>query len=495
MTFVCIGAGRQIIASEKPLTPAAEIARARGLYDRLPEELAKLNQLQSLMTETITSRGYRMVETPTLEHTELFLRKSGGERISQLYNFQHRGRALALRPEHTASIMRVFVNQLQSEPLPLRLGYCGPVFRYESPQAGRSRQFTELGCELIGASGAAADTEIVDLAIDCVRRAGVEKPYVVLGHLGAVISYLNDLGLDHRVQDWLLWSMERMRRGDESVEEIPTYLAHDDVDDRTPESALTEEAARALIERLAPEVPPGGRTIDEVVRGLTTRANRGRNRPRIEKALALVRELIECAGPPQSAIPALRSIAERYGIQSDALNEVEQVCDALYGYWGDRIDIQLDFGLGRGLRYYTGLIFEIYPSDSDQLQLCGGGRYDDLATSLGARKRYAACGFSLGIERLLTLSTLEPDAPRPVVLVNGPNVERNLSVAAALREAGWVTELGARGRSESAAKRWAARRGLAAICIPGENEFELITIRDDRTITLREAPRPEDVLA
>ncbi len=137
--------------------------------------------------------GYEFVETPVIEHTDLFVRKSGGERLAQTFEFTFRGRDLALRPEHTASVIRMFIDTMQADPLPIRLAYSGPVFRYESPQAGRSRQFTEFGCELIGAEGTAADHEIIQLAIDSLYRAGVREMTVVLGHIGVIIGFLDAL--------------------------------------------------------------------------------------------------------------------------------------------------------------------------------------------------------------------------------------------------------------------------------------------------------------
>src|SRR5919199_438278 len=93
-------------------------------------------------------RAFRALDPPVVEATELFLRKSGEERAAQMYAFDYRNRQIALRPEFTASIVRAYVAEMQGSPLPLRLAYCGPVFRYEKPQAGRYRQYTEAGVEL-----------------------------------------------------------------------------------------------------------------------------------------------------------------------------------------------------------------------------------------------------------------------------------------------------------------------------------------------------------
>ncbi|HLT20581.1 MAG TPA: ATP phosphoribosyltransferase regulatory subunit, partial [Thermomicrobiales bacterium] len=78
------------------------VDRPRGTYDRLPDEWQRLRQLEDRLTDLVAAHGYRRVETPVIEHAELFARKLGGERLAQTYQFSFRGRELALRPEHTA---------------------------------------------------------------------------------------------------------------------------------------------------------------------------------------------------------------------------------------------------------------------------------------------------------------------------------------------------------------------------------------------------------
>src|SRR5689334_24762700 len=109
--------------------------------------------------------------------------------------------------------MRAFVDDLQGQSLPLRLHYAGPSFRYERPSRGRSRQCTVVGLELIGASGAAADAEVLHLACAGLESIGIKRYSLVVGHLGATLQLLGALGMTDHAQGLVLDQMEPMARG------------------------------------------------------------------------------------------------------------------------------------------------------------------------------------------------------------------------------------------------------------------------------------------
>src|SRR5919202_4510223 len=137
-----------------------EIQRVRGTNDFVPPDEARLRRLADTLRGVFELYGYRGIETPVIENLDLFLRKSGEEIAARMYTFTHWNRQLCLRPEHTASVMRAYVNNLQDRPLPLRLSYVGPTFRYEKPQRGRFRQFTEAGVECLGGARPAPPARI-----------------------------------------------------------------------------------------------------------------------------------------------------------------------------------------------------------------------------------------------------------------------------------------------------------------------------------------------
>src|SRR5947209_2654843 len=109
--------------------------------------------------------------------------------------------------------MRAFVDELQGRSLPLRLHYGGPMFRYERPSRGRSRQFTGVGIELVGASGPAADAEVLHLACAGLESIGIKRYRLVVGHLGAALQLLSQLGMSDHAQGLVLDQMEPIARG------------------------------------------------------------------------------------------------------------------------------------------------------------------------------------------------------------------------------------------------------------------------------------------
>lgn len=441
---------------------ARPVDRARGVYDRLPVDRDALAGLQDQLSQLVARHDYRFIETPVIEHTDLFLRKSGGERLAQIYAFNHRGRDLSLRPEHTASVVRAYIENMQSDPLPVRLAYCGPVFRYENPQAGRSRQFTEFGCELIGAEGLIADTETIRLALDACRTAGIARPHIVLGHIGIVSAFLSGLQIDQRAQDWLIWTMERLRDHHDTEIEIPEYLvtppagleAIDQLEGLNPEGVI------ALLRQSGVQFEGGTRSPEEIVAGLLEQRQRRYDEPLMRDALAFVRELTNLAGKPADVMPGLRKLVASRQISDEPLNELESIIGLLQVNGDEQVTVTIDLGMGRGLRYYTGMLFEIYAEEGGQ-QICGGGRYDDLAQVLGARSATAACGFSLGLERALAANPDESPAvlqPRAMVWT-GDDPATAISTASKLRDDGWIATVDPRKRSESAARRAAQRQG------------------------------------
>lgn len=484
-------------------TPAARAAvrpieRVRGTFDRDAAAVRRQEHLRSALLHLAATYGYSQVETPVLEHTELFLRKSGGERIAQLYAFQHRGRDLALRPEFTAGIVRAWVEHAQGEPLPARMAYTGPVFRYEKPQAGRSRQFTELGCELIGGSGPLADTEIIGLALAALRLAGIERPHLVIGHIGVVIDLLAGLDVDQRAQDWLTWSMERLRKGDERAHDLPPHLARleaaladAEVDDIT---GLDEHAAGALLRQAGVQFEGGSRTAEEIISGLFSR--RRRHDPEVLRdAAAFVGRLTQLSGKPDDVLQPLRALVAERGLDQAPLDELEQVIGLLETLGHDRNNVTIDLGMGRGLHYYTGMLFEIYADGRGGQQLCGGGRYDDLAGLLGARQPTAACGFSCGLERILAAAGAGAlPAPPAILVLQGDDPHAATRLAADLRAAGWVAALDLRARNLHATRRAAERQGYVALVQRTAAGIELTPIPQGPTRTLANVPTPAEVL-
>jgi len=150
----------------------------RGTRDVLPGESGFWQYVEAVARDTCRRFAYREIRTPIFEHTELFLRGIGETTDiveKEMYTFCDRGnRSLTLRPENTAAVVRSFLeHKLYSEPMPVKLYYIGPMFRYDRPQAGRYRQFHQFGIEAIGAKGPAIDAEVIVLAEEFLHTLGL----------------------------------------------------------------------------------------------------------------------------------------------------------------------------------------------------------------------------------------------------------------------------------------------------------------------------------
>jgi len=160
----------------------------RGTVDLLPDQLIKWQNVEKIVLEQLSRASIKEIRTPILEMTELFIKGigEGTDVVSkEMYTFLDRGeRSCTLRPEGTASVARALIqNGISSNPLQ-KLWYMGPMFRYERPQAGRQRQFHQLGVEFIGHDSVRSDVEIITLAWDILGKLGIKELNLEINTLG-----------------------------------------------------------------------------------------------------------------------------------------------------------------------------------------------------------------------------------------------------------------------------------------------------------------------
>lgn len=168
----------------------------RGTADVLPDEAARRDALTAIAAEVLGAAGYERIETPVFENTELFQRGVGASTNivrKEMYTFTDAGdRSLTLRPEGTASVARSFIEHgMHRRPQPVKLWYAGPFFRYERAQAGRQRQFAQIGAEVLGSDAPAVDAESIVLLDRILRRAGCRELRLRLGSLGSLDARAN----------------------------------------------------------------------------------------------------------------------------------------------------------------------------------------------------------------------------------------------------------------------------------------------------------------
>ncbi|MGA3199257.1 MAG: histidine--tRNA ligase [Halobacteriota archaeon] len=388
-------------ASEDNRDVKRRLARPRGTRDFLPDAMAN-RRFAELRFRNVAERwGYGEIATPAFEPLDLFTIKSGEAIKDEIYSFTDRGgRALALRPELTAPVMRVYANELQSAPKPLKFYYFGDCFRYERPQSGRYRQFWQFGVELIGSARPEADAEVIALAQHMLRSLGLEAKIHVgsLDVLRAVFCELDD--------ETCALAMRLIDKGDfDRLQELP----HGDT-------------AISIIE--APD--------------------------------------------PLSEAQSVASI--------DHLLQVLELLDTL------AIDYAVDFGIARGLEYYTGIVFEAYAHHlGAQNQVLGGGAYR-LAHLFGGDD-VPATGFGIGFDRIMRAVTVRGEAPPRIIVVPTEDARiYALGIADELR-AHVSTDVDVMGRTVRAQLTYANSASFDFAVIIGKSEMQTskLTLRNLRT--------------
>lgn len=169
--------------------PETRLRAPRGTFDVLGDAGARRNQLRRLGEDLLERAGYQYCETPIFEDTELFARGVGQTTDivqKEMFTFEDAGgRSLTLRPEGTAGICRSYIEHgMHRDPQPVKLWYQGPFFRHEAPQAGRFRQFSQIGAEALGSSDASLDAEMILLLAELLQQAGVCEAELKLSSLG-----------------------------------------------------------------------------------------------------------------------------------------------------------------------------------------------------------------------------------------------------------------------------------------------------------------------
>ena len=180
---------------------ASKYQAPRGTFDVLPADARARRRVEASAAAIFARAGYEPIATPVFEETDLFERGVGRSTDivrKEMFTFEDKGgRSVTLRPEGTAPICRAYLEHgMHKLAQPVKLSYCGPFFRHERPQAGRYRQFHQLGIEAIGADSPLADAEAIMLFADLLTELGVPGVELRLGSLGspaARTAYLEEL--------------------------------------------------------------------------------------------------------------------------------------------------------------------------------------------------------------------------------------------------------------------------------------------------------------
>jgi histidyl-tRNA synthetase len=410
-----------------------EFQTVKGMRDFLPEEYNLFKHVISVIEQIFENYNYQEVAMPILEPFELFSAKSGEEIKESMYVFEDKaGRKLALRPEMTASIARVYITYfMRTTKKPLRLAYIGPCYRYDNPQFGRYREFRQAGLELLGSEYPEADAEILIACDDLMTRLGFTKFHLKVGHVGILREILAQEGMNEEFQNRILSLIDRHK-------------------------------------------------IDEVFQLFNEQ-----NLP--DSAVTIIRELMQLQGKNiHELIDKARELIESY---SKALNSLQNLKEILTLYLsdGEKTRILVDFGFARGLEYYTGMIFEIFIEDLS-IAVGGGGRYDNLIANFGGEPT-PAVGCAPGIDRIVLAMTekklFEPEGGSSakkimIACLDEIILPEALKIAQTLRKNNYSAEFDVGRKKLKNLLKFAADKKMRYIIIVGSKEImkKEIIVRD-----------------
>ena len=461
-----------------------KVQQLKGMADRTGDSWVRFQRVQEDLRAFLRSYGYSVIDTPVLEATELFMRKSGGELASRMYTFRDPGGNLvSLRPEFTSSIMRHYLVG-ETNQVPLRVQYCGPVFRYETNLSqGGYYQFTQLGAELLGSSSALADAEVLSTACLCLSELGIKGYTLELGDLSVLNGLLEELGLSERAILFILSSISELKEGADGLAQTRQraqqlgFLAgvsdHEYL--RTAVRGMASQEARQLLLGVLEWADPDGsglgqRKPQEVVERLARKLQDEDAPERLERGLELASQLAQVRGKPANTLKEAEELIHSFGLDSTALQGPRRIVELLGHDQLQDLPIVLDLGLARGIAYYTGIVFEVVHSSTHRT-LGGGGRYDGLARALGSNKDVPTLGFAINLEMVST-TLADVDGGRlgegvveesVLVVADDDGYGEALQVARKLRGEGLVVEMEVYHRGIQESLVYAKDRGIGRI--------------------------------
>ena len=311
-----------------------------GTRDFLPKEAACKREIEDSLADVFSKWSYDEVVTPTIEYLDTLTIGNGSEVEPHMFKFfDKNNRTLALRHEMTTPIARVAASRLSEMEFPLKLSYITNVYRYEQAQTGRQCEFYQAGVELMGVPTANADAEVIALAIESLRQAGLANFQISLGQ----VEFINGV-------------MAQFKLTQEQQQEIK----------------------HAMVTR---DLVGLGVMLDGS--GLS------------KSAKDMLKKIPLLHGKSDMLKNAYHMVCNEQSKR--ALDNLTEIYHLLEGY-GVAEYVNFDLGVIRDFDYYTGMVFEAYTPGLG-FPLCGGGRYDNMLSDFGAA--CPATGFALGIERIM----------------------------------------------------------------------------------------------
>ena len=402
----------------------------RGTRDFYPEDMRLRNWLFDNFIAASLLHGFEEYDAPVLEQEELYTRKQGEDITQQLYNFQDKGdRKVALRPEMTPSLARMVMARAGALPLPIKWFSIPQCWRYERTQRGRGREHYQWNVDIWGTTEISADAELISVIVTFFEEMGLTSDDIVIRISSRKVleEVLGSLGVEGDLFTKTCVIVDKMDKlSSEVIEEQLSELGH----------------SSDVINKI------------QTILGIKDMDN-------------------------------LRSSLED---SSSAILELDTLFDLIDAY-GMSEWVQFDASIVRGLAYYTGSVFEAHDREGKFRAICGGGRYDNLLSTLGG-KDLPATGFGFGdmvIMEVLKEKGLVPElisGVDDIVIPLSPDLrDIAVRVAASLRLSDRTVDLVLEDKKIKWAFKHAERTGAKRLVLlaPDEWSRKMIKVKDLET--------------
>jgi ATP phosphoribosyltransferase regulatory subunit len=369
-------------------------------------QIAALESQAQAILGTFSKRGYKRQEPAVLQPADIFLERSGEEIRRRTFTLTDpAGNELCLRPDLTIPICREHVARGASYPA--RLCYNGLAFRHQPAEPHRPTQFYQAGAELLGLEDrATADIEIMTLAVEALRGAGLTQFELKVGDLGLFATLVDALDVPPQWRGRLKRHFWRVDYFDALLSRASSGAATNTQKLLANIGQMSEADARSALDGMLDmfaDAPQGARTREEIVDRLLEQAADAaamRLDPAVAKTIA---RMLEVTGSATNALGEIRKLTEGAGVDIEKpIGAMEARLAALKSLGVDTASVSFAARFGRNMEYYTGFVFELWAKDAEgRVQVAGGGRYDTLLEALGAKRPVPAVGLAIRTERVL----------------------------------------------------------------------------------------------